>query len=140
MNLRWIKREGKEVLQYHDSTIINGMQSGLMTPGSKTHFQESREEIWQDIPTVPEKQEEKKLREFWLYKVNYMQDGSFYPCKQSHVVFNKDWEEIHVTELPPGSRVVSRDDLNQAIRTAGFLSHDEWFKHLCKLLGLEDDK
>jgi len=129
-NLRIIvKADGERVLQY-----LN-------------YYQDENEVRlcgWQDVP-VHEEQSGKipqgenptaKPREFWIdQEVLYPIGGDLTPYRKARLFENKK-SDIHLVELPKGSRVISREELMAAWRLCHAGGGD--YETITKILGLDE--
>ena len=75
------------------------------------------------------KEAPKKPREFWIDKEHQINE---YPIAYT---FQNRVSDIHVVELPKGSRVISRDELKKAIENWEFYNMSD----ILKALGFDHD-
>ncbi len=108
MNLRWIERNGEKVLQ--QLKWIKSVDRGVNDP-----LFEGIATEWITIP-IHEDNPVEKLREWWIKDnqvVAYYNDSIGVISTRRNCM--KD--SIHVTELKPGSRVVSREMIKKALHS-----------------------
>lgn len=129
MNLRYIIRDGKKVLQWSRISDVYDM----------------RETCWRDVPTDQKTPEPTKPREFWVTQTSDKhysareKEHNFIPCIEDRY---RGLRPIHVTELPKGSRVVSRDDIKVAylrFNECNSYRHRKVFDLFLKELGFDND-
>jgi len=73
--------------------------------------------LGQDVPVHKEPEARKKPREFWINKGSVTRSGFGYKyTAQEEILTPSDAGYWHVTEIPPGYRLVSRDEVYNAIR------------------------
>lgn len=109
MNLRWIERDGKQVLQINPALPPHGLHNA---------------DNWQDVPIKNEEHVENKAREFYIIR------GSAYLVKTSE-------DQIHVREVLPGEIVVTREMLAEAWLNAELNPNAPYFSNFINTLGLK---
>lgn len=127
MNLRYIERDGKMVLQFKPEDH---------TDDGATY----RYLAWEDVPTVEVPTSQQKPKEFWISNfdvLNFETEVTDYqqPC----------WKNaIHVREVLPGSVQVTKGQLAEIwdiARNCGIsASNSSTFNNKCRALGLGEDE
>lgn len=136
MNLRYIERDDKVVLQWQ----IGCQERGCGVYHTKGHD-------FEDIPVIKKWQEVKKPHKFWIGTGNAGEKDS--PTISAFFKGSKDprdsgtmynvGEWFHVVELPAGSKIISYDDLAKAFDKAIWVKHQDniAFTTMAKELGLD---
>lgn len=161
MNLKWIYRDGKKILQ--QSIDVQGYDYEKKLPYKR--------EEWQDVPVEGMvDQELADAAEVFFPKLKKPESPN--KPREWSLVVNKDsgqvasgvvkglpnscigsrWELVDVTEVPKGSRVISREELAKAwdnavdgtiIPRSNFPDNDEvfkpYFKYFLKELGFDNE-
>lgn len=95
MNLRFIERDGKIILQEKTGNHLLSM---------------SPKEEWQDVPTHKEPEAPKKPLEFWINPITQGDEFFFRARTDDHSVVG--WR--HVTEIPKGYKLINKTEVISA--------------------------
>lgn len=129
MSLRWIERDGKNILQ---ELAPQPVEAGMVTTYK-----------WEDVPVFEVPKEVQKPTEFWVYKIPLL-DPDFHKLNAgTYLAFLTEEKVIksdvfHVREVIPGSVTITKELLRQEWRRASLPDNEKLFNMFCHSIGLEE--